>query len=94
MFYKLLYKMAQASKDSFKHMQQILGGRIKTLVSGGSPLSAEVKDFLKLALSCPIGEAYGMTEAPILCHTFMNETKSGTVGGPMPSIKMKLKDCS
>ena len=47
----------------FKIMRNILGGNIRFMVSGGAPLSIEVKNFLTVVYSAPILEAYGMTES-------------------------------
>jgi long-chain acyl-CoA synthetase len=37
-------------------IQAVLGGNIKLVISGSAPISAEVLDFLKIALSCDIVE--------------------------------------
>ena len=46
----------------FRMMRNVLGGRVRFMVSGGAPLSVEVKNFLTVVFSAPIFEAYGMTE--------------------------------
>ena len=47
----------------FKAMKNVLGGRIRLMISGGAPLQMEIKTFLTVVFSAPIFEAYGMTEA-------------------------------
>ena len=50
-------------------------------------------DFLRASFSCPIFEALGATEAAgNICCSSIWEKNAGTVGGPLPSIKIKLKD--
>jgi len=50
-------------------------------------------DFMVVAFSCPIFQAYGATEvAGCLGSTSLWETRAGVVGGPLPCIKMKLRD--
>jgi long-chain acyl-CoA synthetase len=56
----------------FKVMKNVLGGRIRFMVSGGAPLQVEVKSFLTVVFSAPIFEAYGITEAAgsVTCTAF------------------------
>jgi long-chain acyl-CoA synthetase len=77
----------------FEKIRNVLGGNIRLLISGGAPLSKEVFKFLKAAFSCPVIEAYGSTEtAGCLTSTSLWETKAGVIGGPLPCIKLKLRD--
>ena len=39
-----------------------MGGRLRFLLSGGAPLSSEVKNFLTVVFSTPVFEAYVLTE--------------------------------
>ena len=77
----------------FKVMKNVLGGRIRFMVSGGAPLQVEVKLFLTVVFSAPIFEAYGMTEAAgsVTCTAFWDR-QGGHVGGPLPCIRMQLRD--
>lgn len=77
----------------FDKIKQVLGGKIRLLISGGAPLSQEVKDFLFVSFGCPILEAYGVTEnAGAVSSTSRWETRAGVIGGPIAGIKMKLRD--
>ncbi len=77
----------------FKKVKETLGGRIRLLISGGAPLAQEVKNFLTVAFSCPVLEAYGITEcAGSVASTSRWEWRAGVVGGPLPCLKMKLRD--
>ena len=63
------------------------------MISGGAPLSDEVKSFLAVVFNCKIFNAYGATEATgsIACSAAI-DTRAGIVGGPLPCLKMKLVD--
>ena len=46
----------------FAKIASILGGRIRLVLSGGAPLSADTEDFMNVCFSCPVGQGYGLTE--------------------------------
>lgn len=46
----------------FSKIRMVLGGRVKIIYSGSAPLSAEVKEFLKVAFCCDVLEGYGLSE--------------------------------
>ena len=49
-------------KIIFKKMKDLLGGKVRTMITGSAPISGDVLDFLKICFSAPICEGYGMTE--------------------------------
>lgn len=46
----------------FKKMRELLGGKVRIMVTGSAPIAGDVLDFLKICFSAPICEGYGMTE--------------------------------
>jgi len=46
-------------KIVFNKFKQVLGGRVRFMITGSAPISKEVLKFLKIAFSCPINEGYG-----------------------------------
>jgi long-chain acyl-CoA synthetase len=77
----------------FEKVKEMMGGKIRLLISGGAPLSQDVKDFLFVAFGCPILEAYGVSETSgAVSSSSRWETRAGVVGGPIAGIKMKLID--
>lgn len=77
----------------FKKMRNVLGGRVKFMLTGSAPISLEVLDFLKICFSCPIIEGYGQTEglgAEFVTYTY--DPVGGHVGGPGPQNEFKLVD--
>ena len=77
----------------FKKVRDILGGNIRFIYSGGAPLAVEVHQFLVASFGCPVYECYGASElCGGICSTSAWDHQSGVVGGPLPCIKMKLRD--
>ena len=70
-----------------------MGGRVRYFVSGGAPLSVDVRNTLAVIFSCPIFEAYGMTEAAgcLTCTAYWDR-QGGHVGGVLPCNRMQLRD--
>lgn len=64
------------------------------MTSGSAPISPDVVDFLKIALSCEVAEGYGMTEnCATCCRAWPNDPSSGgAVGPPQPVNEIKLLD--
>ncbi|KAM0013973.1 putative long-chain-fatty-acid--CoA ligase [Helianthus debilis subsp. tardiflorus] len=77
----------------FNKIKAKMGGRVRFLGSGASPLSSDIMDFLKVCFGCPVIEGYGMTETACVI-TIMDDTDnlSGHVGSPNPSCEVKLAD--
>lgn len=77
----------------FNKIKAKLGGRVRFMVSGASPLSPDVMDFLKVCFGCPVVEGYGMTESScvITCMN-VNDVLSGHVGAPNAACEVKLVD--
>ncbi|KAF9239648.1 long-chain-fatty-acid-CoA ligase [Melanogaster broomeanus] len=80
----------------FRKIRAVLGGNIMLVSTGSAPISAEVIDFLKIALCCEVTEGmrYGMTENCGTCtHTMTGDpTCGGTIGPPQPINELKLVD--
>lgn len=75
----------------FKKFKALLGGRVKLLVSGGAPLSSDVKSMLRVCFSCPLIEAYGQTEcAGACCIEMQGDPFVGSVGGPLTCNDIKV----
>ena len=78
----------------FGRFRDVLGGRVRMIITGSAPISKETIKFLKVAFSCEIYEAYGQTEtggASFATHPY--DPELGHVGGPGPHNEFKLVDC-
>jgi long-chain acyl-CoA synthetase len=77
----------------FKKFKMILGGEIRLMLTGSAPIEVKTLDFLKICFCCPFLEGYGMTETTCAGTTTLYEnSESGTIGGPIANVRMKLKD--
>ncbi|PPE02342.1 hypothetical protein GOBAR_DD00676 [Gossypium barbadense] len=77
----------------FNKIKAKLGGRIRFLSSGASPLSPDVLDFLKICFGCRVVEGYGMTETSCVISSMEEgDNLSGHVGSPSPACEIKLVD--
>ncbi|POW17919.1 hypothetical protein PSTT_00099 [Puccinia striiformis] len=77
------------------YLRDQLGGRLKWIVSGTSPLSKHVAELLSASLSVKISEGYGLTETcGAACMTVEDDSllfSVGHVGPPLPCCEIKLK---
>lgn len=77
----------------FSKIRAKLGGRVKMLSSGASPISSEVMLFLRICFGPNVLEGYGMTEtACLISLTLPGDPTMGHVGAPIPSCEIKLDD--
>ncbi|KAF8558453.1 long-chain-fatty-acid-CoA ligase [Imleria badia] len=78
----------------FSKIRAVLGGNVILVSTGSAPISAEVIDFMKIALCCEVAEGYGMTENCGTCtHTIRDDpTCGGTIGPPQPVNELKIVD--
>ena len=77
----------------FKKVRALMGGRVRMMLTGSAPISAEVLDFLKICFCVNVYEGYGMTETSAgSVLTKYNDPKTGHVGGPVANVKIRLRD--
>ena len=63
------------------------------MITGSAPISAEVLKFFKVSLQINIFEVYGQTECLGVCtSTKLDDFNGGTVGGIVPTMKVKTRD--
>lgn len=73
-------------------IHQQLGGRIRCFVSGGAALDPEVEQFW-FDLGFQVFQGYGLTEtSPILTCNAPLKLRKGTVGKPLPNVKLRVSD--
>ena len=58
----------------FRKMRGLVGGRIRLLLSGGAPLSPDIHDYVRCALTLPLVQGYGLTES-CACGTIMDSVR-------------------
>jgi long-chain acyl-CoA synthetase len=83
-------QMAIYRRLVFSKLQEIFGSRLRYLISGGTPLPAEINRLLAAA-ELPIVEGYGLTEAaPVVSCNLHGRTRMGTVGRPLKNIEVQV----
>ncbi|MER7003504.1 long-chain fatty acid--CoA ligase [Dactylosporangium sp. NPDC000555] len=86
----LKVQAAIADKLVFSKLRARLGGRMRAMISGSAPLSAEIGEFF-FAAGLPILEGYGLTETS--AGSFVNRegrARIGTVGQALGDLEVKL----
>ncbi|MEO5632365.1 long-chain fatty acid--CoA ligase [Gaiella sp.] len=88
----LALKLRVADKLVFTKIRARLGGRLRTPISGGAPLSKEIEEFFD-AIGIRILEAYGLTECTtgVTTNTPQN-WRFGTVGQAFPGTELRLAE--
>jgi long-chain acyl-CoA synthetase len=77
----------------FKKVKNILGGRVRIMITGSAPINAVVLDYLRICFCCPILEGYGMAESSSAsCFTRQGDPNAGHSGGPIKGVCIRLRD--
>ncbi len=93
-FYNRLYQhlMRKGTAVHSGSLQRLLGGRIRGCLSGGAPIGDQVVKYFETQ-GIPLLQGYGMTEAsPVISTCTDAAYKIGTVGKPIPGVKVKIAD--
>ncbi|HKB81000.1 MAG TPA: long-chain fatty acid--CoA ligase, partial [Thermoanaerobaculia bacterium] len=87
----LKMRSAVADKLVLHKILERLGGRVKFVLSGGAPLSAELAAFF-IGAGLEIYEGYGLTEtSPVIAVNTPTARKIGTVGRIIPGVQVKIE---
>ena len=71
-------------------IREVLGGNVRLMMSGASPLAREIMEFFHAA-GLLILEGYGLTETtPALTVNRPESFKFGTVGKPIPEVELQI----
>ncbi len=73
----------------YRKLRVPLGNRWKIILSGGAALDHNLNRFY-LRMGLPIYEGWGLTEGSTACVNVPGSVKIGTVGPPLPGVKVKL----
>ncbi|XP_050460499.1 fatty acid CoA ligase Acsl3 isoform X6 [Cataglyphis hispanica] len=87
------YETPLFDKYIFGAAKQVLGGRIRLVLSGGAPLSPDTHNQVKLCLCVTVTQGYGLTETTS-CATVMDtyDRTTGRVGAPTTVCDIRLEN--
>ncbi|MFU8806783.1 MAG: AMP-binding protein [Bradymonadaceae bacterium] len=79
-------------KGFFSEFHDLMGGRLRVLLSGGATLEASLAEWFG-ALGVPILDGYGLTEAcGAVTLNLPEDFKYGTVGRPVPGVDVTIAE--
>jgi long-chain acyl-CoA synthetase len=82
--------LAITDKVVFSKVRARFGGNLKYAFSGGAAISTDVAEFID-GLGITVYEGYGLTEtSPIATANWPNNRKIGSVGKPIPGVKVTI----
>ncbi len=88
----LRFKSAIAGKLVFGKIVERLGGRVRFMISGGAPLSAELAAFF-VGAGLQIYEGYGLTEtSPVIAVNYPGHRRLGAVGPVIPNVEVHIAE--
>lgn len=86
----LKLQSAVADRLIFSKIKERLGGRVRFIISGGAPLSADLAAFF-IGAGIEIYEGYGLTEtSPVISANTPDARRLGTVGRPIPGVEVRI----
>lgn len=82
----------QKKKEVFKEIHNMLGGKVKLLISGAAALDKTIEEKYRL-LGLNLVQGYGLTEtSPVVAVGTNKNYKLGSIGKTVPSVEAKLID--
>jgi long-chain acyl-CoA synthetase len=88
----LAAKHRVANKLVYSKIKERMGGRLRTIISGGAPLAREIAEFFH-AIDVLILEGYGLTECTTAASVNRHDRfRFGTVGPALPGFEVKLAE--
>jgi long-chain acyl-CoA synthetase len=78
----------------FNKFKNMLGGRLKLVLSGGGPVSSATQTFIRTTMCQKMVQGYGLTETnAATCVQLMSDPRDGVVGPPLSVCEVALVDC-
>lgn len=77
----------------FRRTRQLMGGRLRLILTGGAPLSPDTHELIKICLCDLVIQGYGLTET-CSCATVMDyyDRTTGRAGNPATVCDIRLVD--
>ncbi len=81
-----------ANKLVFSKVRDGMGGRVRTIISGGAPLGRELAEWFA-SIGLPVMEGYGLTEtSPVVAVNTPRSFRPGSVGKPLTGVELRVAD--
>lgn len=84
-------KWALADKLVYSKIRAGTGGQLRTILSGGAPLSKDLCEFF-WAIGIPIYQGYGLTETSPVLTSNHPQNRSGSSGRPIRNVQIRIAD--
>src|SRR6266436_2129718 len=84
-------KWAIADKLVYSKIRAGTGGHLRTILSGGAPLSRDLCEFF-WAIGIPIYQGYGLTETSPVLTSNHPHNRGGSSGRPIPNVQLRIAD--
>jgi long-chain acyl-CoA synthetase len=82
-------KWAIADKLVYSKIRAGTGGQLRTILSGGAPLSKDLCEFF-WAIGIPIYQGYGLTETSPVLTSNHPQNRAGSSGRPIPNVQLRI----
>jgi long-chain acyl-CoA synthetase len=82
-------KWAIADKLVYSKIRTGTGGQLRTILSGGAPLSKDLCEFF-WAIGIPIYQGYGLTETSPVLTSNHPQNRAGSSGRPIPNVQIRI----
>ncbi len=80
----------EKKKEAFQEIHDMLGGKVKLLISGAASLDSEIEEKYQL-LGFHLVQGYGLTEtSPVVAIGSKQYHKVGSIGKAVPSVEVKI----
>ena len=93
-FYDKVRRQVQDPESELygRPLQDVFGGRIRVLHSGGAPISTGTADFYQ-SRGLPLYQGYGLTEtSPVITTSCPGQSKPGSVGRPIRGVEVRIAE--
>jgi long-chain acyl-CoA synthetase len=84
-------KWAIADKLVYSKIRAGTGGHLRTILSGGAPLSRDLCEFF-WAIGIPIYQGYGLTETSPVLTSNHPQNRAGSSGRPIRNVQLRIAD--
>jgi len=84
-------KWAIADKLVYSKIRAGTGGQLRTVLSGGAPLSKDLCEFF-WAIGIPIYQGYGLTETSPVLSSNHPQNRAGSSGRPIRNVQIRIAD--